>query len=739
MARVSRFFITLVCTLLLSSSLRCMAQRSEAVDLEWQLPEQWGDTRKSSIRFRAQQNNHHSKEGRSFNGEVAVAGRTGQQFIVCAGEMSSDDFTQTSVVAEISHLHTLTLTKNAGVLSINNGGACPEWLTSHYPYDMAQQILSTEPFIATRKKEPQNHHNEQRQLSALPSNPFEPKESALITLTGSGSGFDDQEDFKRPPFMPMPDKAMANLILLPTLNLPDNWRDYLSFVGLYHWLTDQPEEQVGLTLLVHFDGQPPITLRISQAEYPEMAEHLLSARQLLRWLAPKLNGRETFTQQLLNVVDSINDNSPLWDEDTLNSIQQQLMIVLEQPDMEFSLEFETHLLFDTLSGWSQSASPEAGIIQWPKGKTGNQPEQLPADQGAGQSSGASGKEQGAGRPSGQAGDGNDGDNSEGSRQPGPPPGLQAASNVEEYKDYFVIVVNGVEFRIKKEQMPPLGRGQEKASSIKAYKPENPAVSLPLTEVEADTGIPEQYRLAKYHCRPLEYLLTYGVATTKNALQDYYPVNLISAQGGHLVAEVDHRNYPVDETCQMCSEPLIAQHSLTHCTKSHQHVFHTGCLARWLQEKHWGFERDTRTTYTTCPVCNKNQTRKLRDLLSEEGLISELHRAAKAGDSEIIKALLETSVNVEARDEQGNTALHLAAQAGHSDIVLMLTDYGVDFEVENHAGQLPIATAAENPDIIDIIKQANQNPGIFLTVLTGREEAFKGLAEFRKYAGYNPPF
>ena len=226
---------------------------------------------------------------------------------------------------------------------------------------------------------------------------------------------DFNNDFKRPPFIPMPDKAMANIILLPTLSLPANWREYLPFAGMYHWLVDQPEAQAGITLLLRFDGHPEtITLRISQAEYQEMAEHLLSTRRLLRWLAPKLNGQEAFVQRLMEVIDTVSETLPLcdalWDAETLSDIQQQLMVVLEQPDTEFSLEFETHLLADTLSELSRGASPEAGIIQLPNEKKENQPGQLPSDQSTEQSSK---QDQPDGRQPNQAGGRGQGSDSEG--------------------------------------------------------------------------------------------------------------------------------------------------------------------------------------------------------------------------------------------------------------------------------------------------------------------------------------
>ena len=260
-------------------------------------------------------------------------------------------------------------------------------------------------------------------------------------------------------------------------------------------------------------------------------------------------------------------------------------------------------------------------------------------------------------------------------------------------DYFAIVVGGIEFHIKKKQLPPLNRGQEVAAKIEVYNPRNPEESMPLHEVEAIAGIREQSRLSKYDNKPLDYLLTYGTETTKNVLQHYYPVNLISECEGHLVADVDYQRYPVDATCIICQELLPSHHSLSRCVYKRHHIYHTKCLAHWLQEMYVTSPCEEITPRTPehkvkCPACWNDFPSELCDLLSEKGCTSELHRTAKAGESAIVKALLEAQVDIEAQDEQGNTALHLAAQAGHSDIVLMLIDYGVNFEAENYAGQRP---------------------------------------------------
>ena len=208
-----------------------------------------------------------------------------------------------------------------------------------------------------------------------------------------------------------------------------------------------------------------------------MAEHLLNARQLLYWLARKLNGRESFIQQLIEVADRLSETGVPWDEETCYRIQQQLMIVLEQPDTEFSLEFENQWLTDSLSGLPQDLSPETEIIQLPIDKTKGRAGQLPANQGANQGEEQSSeKEQASGGQSERADSRGQESDGEDSREPGPPSGAKSvsASDANMVEDYFTIVVNGVRFHISKEQLSPLQRGRDEASSIKAYKSESPA-------------------------------------------------------------------------------------------------------------------------------------------------------------------------------------------------------------------------------------------------------------------------
>ena len=67
----------------------------------------------------------------------------------------------------------------------------------------------------------------------------------------------------------------------------------------------------------------------------------------------------------------------------------------------------------------------------------------------------------------------------------------------------------------------------------------------------------------------------------------------------------------------------------------------------------------------------------------------LINAANKGDSEVVEALLDSGADINARDEQNQTALHLAASRGHTPIVKLLLERGADVNAKNLFGQTPL--------------------------------------------------
>jgi cytohesin len=80
---------------------------------------------------------------------------------------------------------------------------------------------------------------------------------------------------------------------------------------------------------------------------------------------------------------------------------------------------------------------------------------------------------------------------------------------------------------------------------------------------------------------------------------------------------------------------------------------------------------------------------------EEYKLTPLHRAAAAGHADVVRALLDRSAQVDARDYGGGTALHAAAAGGHVDAAAALLDRGADPSAPDEEGLTPLHLAARN--------------------------------------------
>ena len=339
--------------------------KGNAIDyLEWQVARGGAEHSAPVARFRAGSAEKSTLKTRAlpFTGEVTVTGKAGQLFVICAHRVDPEGFAGRAVAAESTasgeiNVYLLALARTSGELSIHNSRPCPSQLHSQYPFHSAQHLRSQAPFLLVQK---QTINNQTSNELPFPQGASATAHTTEVLLSGGSSHIGNDNDFKRkrPPFMPALDKATFDLLLLPTLNLPANWQEYLPFARVYHWLTDH--NPAGLTILVRFNDQPPVRLQVSQAEYTDIAGYLLSARQLLNWLAPKLNGREYLVQQMLELLSG--EYETVLAEETLEAVQRQLAIVLEQPDTEFSLEFEYSEWLQTLAGQETKQQPP-GIHQ----------------------------------------------------------------------------------------------------------------------------------------------------------------------------------------------------------------------------------------------------------------------------------------------------------------------------------------------------------------------------------------
>jgi ankyrin repeat protein len=71
----------------------------------------------------------------------------------------------------------------------------------------------------------------------------------------------------------------------------------------------------------------------------------------------------------------------------------------------------------------------------------------------------------------------------------------------------------------------------------------------------------------------------------------------------------------------------------------------------------------------------------------------LHDAARAGDLEKVRALIDQGATIDAQSERGETPLILAILAGHIDVVELLILHGADVMARNERGLTPLHAAA----------------------------------------------
>ena len=72
-----------------------------------------------------------------------------------------------------------------------------------------------------------------------------------------------------------------------------------------------------------------------------------------------------------------------------------------------------------------------------------------------------------------------------------------------------------------------------------------------------------------------------------------------------------------------------------------------------------------------------------------GQAGKLRKAAKAGDVDRVKQLLDAGADINAADVFSQTALHLAALHGHKDVVQLLIDRGAEVNPTDNSGATPM--------------------------------------------------
>jgi len=99
-------------------------------------------------------------------------------------------------------------------------------------------------------------------------------------------------------------------------------------------------------------------------------------------------------------------------------------------------------------------------------------------------------------------------------------------------------------------------------------------------------------------------------------------------------------------------------------------------------------------------------------MQECAMSQELFAAARSGETEQIKKLLEAGADHAAADEAGETALMHAAHGGHVDAVQVLIAAGADVNARSPQGWTAVAKAAYNGEtgrgyvaVIEVLREA----------------------------------
>ena len=93
-------------------------------------------------------------------------------------------------------------------------------------------------------------------------------------------------------------------------------------------------------------------------------------------------------------------------------------------------------------------------------------------------------------------------------------------------------------------------------------------------------------------------------------------------------------------------------------------------------------------------------------------MSPLHLAARAGNVDKVKSLLNAGVAVDAPDPDGSTALMLAAQKGHTEIVNLLLKKNASPDLQDKRGNTPLLRAVWGyVDIVKLLLKYKANPNV----------------------------
>ena len=85
----------------------------------------------------------------------------------------------------------------------------------------------------------------------------------------------------------------------------------------------------------------------------------------------------------------------------------------------------------------------------------------------------------------------------------------------------------------------------------------------------------------------------------------------------------------------------------------------------------------------------------------------LHKAAKEGQVEVVKVLIQAGAQLKVKNKKGCTPLHKAAKEGQVEVVKVLIQAGAQLKVKNKQGHTPkdCAAAANQVDVLNLLTEA----------------------------------
>lgn len=95
-------------------------------------------------------------------------------------------------------------------------------------------------------------------------------------------------------------------------------------------------------------------------------------------------------------------------------------------------------------------------------------------------------------------------------------------------------------------------------------------------------------------------------------------------------------------------------------------------------------------------------------VNQKGAVDDtlLHIAARIGDKDSVRALIDLGANINAEGDMGNTPLHYAAMKGHIEIIEILLKAGVNRSSTNELNQsaVKVAELAKETNSVKALKQ-----------------------------------